>query len=146
MTIVYAEDNPVTLAAYKNRLEQEGFRVRAARDGVEAMRVMSQCVPDLVILDLEMPKFNGGEVLKFIRTNESLKVVPVVILSTNTIVDATQEHFLEHANKRLLKANCNFPILLKTIQELLGPDKKPAETVEDIFPTPLQVARRFAHA
>jgi chemosensory pili system protein ChpA (sensor histidine kinase/response regulator) len=150
-TIVYAEDDLVTLTAYKNRLEQEGFEVKAARDGVEAMRIMSMCVPDLVILDLEMPKFNGGEVLKFIRTNASLKTVPVVILSTNSIVDASQEHFLEHANKRLLKMDCDFAKLFQTIQDLLdGGDTKhtiiPPKPPDDVCSIAMQIVNRFAHA
>jgi len=153
-TIVYADDDLVTLTAYKNRLEREGFEVKTARDGVEAMKIMSMSVPDLVILDLEMPKFNGGEVLKFIRTTASLNAVPVVILSTNSIVDAAQEHFLEHANKRLLKVDCNFPTLLRTIQGLLsGADEKnkndeatSAEPVDDIHSIHLHIAKRFANA
>ncbi|HEX5399300.1 MAG TPA: response regulator [Verrucomicrobiae bacterium] len=144
-TIVFAEDNLVTLTAYKLCLELAGFKVKTARDGVVAMRIMSQTVPDLVILDLEMPKFNGGEVLEYIRTSEHLKAVPVVILSTNTIVDVAREHFLNHANRRLLKGNCNSQVLLRTIQELLGPDKKdkttPADPVENNFLNELHNAR-----
>lgn len=118
--IVYAEDDLVTLTAYKNRLEQEGFEVKGARDGVEAMKIMNASVPDLVLLDLQLPRINGGDVLKFIRTNPKLKAVPVVILSTNSIVDVPHEPYLEHADRQLIKENCTFPELLGVIQELLG--------------------------
>lgn len=133
--IVYAEDDKVTLTAYKNRLEQAGFEVKTARDGVEAVRILTQCVPDLVILDLEMPKFNGGEVLRFLRRDARLKAVPVVTLSTNSVVDVSQDAILELADRRLLKMNCTFPVLLKTIQELVGPslpeDSAPAKPAGD---------------
>jgi CheY-like chemotaxis protein len=119
-TIVFIEDNPVVLMAYQNRLQREGFQVEPARDGLEAMKILSQLTPDVVILDLMLPKFNGVEVLKFIHSNSRLKVVAVVILSTNSILDAAEEYVLERANKRLLKSSCTPAIMLQAIQELLA--------------------------
>ena len=58
-TIVFVEDNPVVLAVYRMRLQQQGFQVEAAHDGLEAMKILAQFVPDLVVLDLMLPKFNG---------------------------------------------------------------------------------------
>jgi CheY-like chemotaxis protein len=118
-TIVFVEDNPVVLMAYRNRLEREGFHIESAQDGLEAIKILSRLVPEVVILDLMLPKFNGAEVLKFIHSNSSLKAVPIIILSTNSIVDAAEEHVLERADKRLLKSSCTPTIMLQTIRELL---------------------------
>lgn len=118
-TIVFIEDNPVILTAYQNRLQRDGFHVEPARDGLEAMKILSRVVPDLVILDLLLPKFSGVEVLKFIQSNERLKAVPVVILSSNSIVDAAEEYVLESVDKRLLKSSCTPAVMLQTIRKLL---------------------------
>ena len=121
-TIVFIEDNPVVLMAYRNRLQQDGFHVKPAQDGLEAMKILSRLVPDLVILDLLLPKFNGVEVLKFIQSNARLKSVPIVVLSTNSIIDAAEEYVLESADKRLLKSSCTPAIMLQTVRKLLyGP-------------------------
>ncbi|MGA3284477.1 MAG: response regulator [Verrucomicrobiota bacterium] len=119
-TILYVEDDPVVLTAYRHRLEGEGYSVESAKDGLEAMKVLLRLVPDLVVLDLMLPKFDGGEVLKFMQANPRLKTIPVIILSTNSIVDADEEYVLEGANQRFIKDQCTFPMVLQAIQKLLA--------------------------
>ena len=119
-TILYVEDDPVVLTAYRHRLEREGFSVESARDGLEAMRILLRLVPDLMVLDLMLPRFDGGEVLKFMQANPRLKTVPVIILSTNSIIDADEEYVLESASRRFIKGQCTFPMVLEAIQKLLA--------------------------
>ena len=119
-TILYVEDDPVVLTAYRHRLEQEGFSVEPAKDGLEAMRILLRLIPDLVLLDLMLPKFDGAEVLKFMHANPRLKAIPVIILSTNSIIDADEEYVLEGAHRRFLKDHCTFPMVLQAIQQLLA--------------------------
>ncbi len=118
--IVFIEDNPVVLTAYRARLQLEGFHIEPAHDGLEAMKILSRLVPDVVILDLMLPKFNGVEVLKFIRSNSRLEAVPIIILSTNSIIDAAEEYVLERAHKRLIKGSCTPAIMVQAIRELLS--------------------------
>jgi CheY-like chemotaxis protein len=137
-TILYAEDDLVVLTVYKKRLEAAGFHVIPARDGLEAIKNLSIFVPDLVLLDLMMPKFNGEEVLQFIRNNPRFVKVPVIILSTNSIRDMAQEHVLEKADQRLIKSRCTSESLLEAIQYLLAgidADKaeQPGNEIEDSF-------------
>ena len=119
-TILYAEDDLVVLTVYKKRLEAAGFHVIPSRDGLEAIKNLSMFVPDLVLLDLMMPKFNGEEVLQFIRNNPRFVKVPVIILSTNSIRDLAQEHILEKADQRLIKSRCTSEMLVESIQYLLA--------------------------
>jgi len=120
-TILYVEDDPVVLMAYRQRLEKEGFLVESAKDGLEAMKVLLRLVPDLVLLDLMLPRFDGGEVLKLMQANPRLKAVPVIILSTNSILDAEEEYILESANRRFIKDRCTIPMVLEAIRELVVP-------------------------
>lgn len=119
-TIVFVEDNPVVLMAYRNRLEREGLHVEPALDGLEAMKVLAQFVPDLVVLDLMLPKISGVEVLKFICADPRYQTIPVIVLSTNSIIDTADDRVLERANRRLLKGSCTPTIILQAIQELLA--------------------------
>jgi CheY-like chemotaxis protein len=118
-TILYIEDDPIILMAYRTRLVQEGFQVVPAMDGLAAMRLLTQLVPDVVILDLMLPKFNGEEILKFIRANPKIAKTPVILLSTNSIIDAKSEPVLETAHRRLIKDTCTPAIMLEAIRSAL---------------------------
>jgi len=60
------------------------------------------------------------EVLHFIRSDARLKSLPVIIFSTNSIIDADDEPLLEAATRRLLKCKCNAPILLQVIRDVFA--------------------------
>jgi chemosensory pili system protein ChpA (sensor histidine kinase/response regulator) len=129
-TIVFVEDSEVEMLAYKSMLERAGYCVQTAKDGLEAMRVLNNIVPDLVLLDLVLPRFDGVEVLKFMRGNDRLKAVPVIIFSTNSIIDTQNEPVLEGASRRLLKSQCSPPLMLLSIRDALAEAaaKTPAKT------------------
>jgi two-component system cell cycle response regulator DivK len=125
-TIVHVEDDAVTLAAYGLSLQREGFEVHPAKDGLEAMKILFSSIPDLVVLDLMLPKVNGVELLKFIRNEERLKMLPVITLSTNSIIEGKDDNVLEGANRRLIKEKCTPSILLQNIQELFANQPSPS--------------------
>lgn len=119
-TIFFVEDSEIELIAYRKVLEKDGYCVVAAKDGLEAMRLLHSVIPDLILLDLLLPRFDGVEVLKFIRSHPRLKALPVVIFSTNSIIDMEDEPLLEGTNKRLLKCQCTPAIMLQTIRDVFG--------------------------
>lgn len=119
-TILFVEDSEVEFAAYSTVLRKAGYDVVGAKDGLEALRYLNSQAPDVVLLDLVLPKFDGVEVLKFIRKTRHTREVPVIIFSTNSIICSEDEYLLERAAKRLLKYNCTPRLLLQELQELLG--------------------------
>lgn len=119
-TILFVDDDPVLIQAYRVRLEQAGYVFKPAVDGLDAMRQMSLNTPDVIILDLFMPKFNGVEIMGFIRSNPKIKNVPVIILSSNPIIDSDGEPILEMASRRLLKGICTPDTLLQAISEVVA--------------------------
>lgn len=117
---MYVEDDAVTLTAYKNRLEQKGFKVETACDGVEALKCLYKSKPSLLLLDLVLPRLTGEDVLKIVYSDSRLQDIPVIVLSTNSMISATNEHLVEQAEKQLLKQTCTFDRLLQTIEEVLA--------------------------
>lgn len=117
-TIFFVEDSEVERLAYLRVLERAGYQVKTAKDGLEGLRLLHNLVPDLVLLDLLLPKFDGVEVLKFIRSTPRLKLVPIVIFSTNSIIEVQDEPLLEGATRRLLKCQCNPAMMLETIHDI----------------------------
>lgn len=79
--VLIVEDDPAIMELLRVLLEQEGCEVETARDGLEALERLRAFPPDLVILDLRLPKLEGMDVLWEMRQDSRLKSVPVVIVS-----------------------------------------------------------------
>ena len=87
-TVLLAEDDPDVGDLVRHVLEAEGYRVELARDGAEALERFEACCPDLVVLDVMMPRLTGFEVLTRLRElEEAGDAVPVLILSARTSQD-----------------------------------------------------------
>ena len=114
-TILFVEDDAVVLTTYRNLLQREGFQIESAQDGLEALKALSQATPDLVVLDLMLPKFDGADVLKFIRADPRLKIIPIIIFSNVQIADFAEDAI----TRQLRKIDCTPSLLVQTIQEML---------------------------
>jgi two-component system, OmpR family, phosphate regulon response regulator PhoB len=79
--ILVVEDVPVVLTVLRMRLEAEGFAVLTARDGVEALEQVRSAQPDLVLLDLMLPRLNGERVCQELRADPRTRTLPIVVLS-----------------------------------------------------------------
>lgn len=79
--IVIIEDHPVLISIYRNKFIAEGFQVEIASDGEVGLEMINRVQPDLVVLDLAMPKLNGIEVLKRLRANPLFHTLPIIIFS-----------------------------------------------------------------
>ena len=79
--VLVVEDEEALAKVLKMRLEIEGFEVRTAGDGREALRLIGRQRPDIVVCDLMMPVMDGKEVTRVIKSDAKLKSIPVLILS-----------------------------------------------------------------
>ncbi len=79
--IIILEDDRILLKALNIELISNGFEVLSATDGASGIKIIEKENPDLVLLDLVMPKMHGFEVLKKLKNNKNTKNIPVIILS-----------------------------------------------------------------
>ncbi len=79
--ILIAEDNSHIVESLTFVLARDGFEVAAALDGEDAIRQLRSAPPDLMILDLMLPRMNGFEVLKLVKSDPLLKALPVIVLT-----------------------------------------------------------------
>ena len=79
--ILIAEDSPTILEIVKNILEQEGYSVITAIDGQEALTKAKKESPDLIILDLVLPKIDGYKVCGMLKFDKNFSKIPVIILT-----------------------------------------------------------------
>lgn len=82
MRILLAEDDAFFQNFYSKKLSEKGFTVDIARDGVEAMEKLLANKPDIMLLDLIMPRKDGFEVLSEVSKRPELKDVPILVFST----------------------------------------------------------------
>lgn len=79
--VLIAEDEPHIIESLSFVLEREGYSVCTALDGETALRELRANAPDLLILDLMLPRMNGFEVLKATKADKMLKLIPVIVLT-----------------------------------------------------------------
>ena len=81
-TILLVEDSKFLRIATERALSKSGYKVICAGDGEEALLLAEKNVPDLVLLDMLLPKLSGPEVLKALKANELTAQIPVMVLSS----------------------------------------------------------------
>jgi len=79
--VLFVEDDPTVAQMYRLKLELDGYQVIMAKDGEEGLRLANEVDPDIVFLDIRLPKVDGFAVLEGLRSYDRTRNVPVVILS-----------------------------------------------------------------
>ena len=118
--ILLVDDDALVLELYRKKLAEGGFEVRTALDGVEAVKQLASFPPDLVVLDLMMPRFSGADVLKFIRTNPALAKVPVAVLTNAFMSDHARAVTAMGVDRAIIKGECTPNKLLEIARQLTG--------------------------
>lgn len=80
-TVLLVEDSKAIQQIYRNKLTLEQFHVVTADNGMEAIKILSQEKPDIVLLDLMMPIMDGYKVLQVMKTDSTLAKIPVLVFS-----------------------------------------------------------------
>lgn len=81
--ILLIEDEQLMIELLEKRLIQEGYEIAVAQDGVEGLKKMKRVTPDLVLLDIIMPKMGGFEVMETMSEDEELKKIPIIVISNS---------------------------------------------------------------
>jgi DNA-binding LacI/PurR family transcriptional regulator/DNA-binding response OmpR family regulator/nitrogen-specific signal transduction histidine kinase len=90
-TVLVVDDDPGILDMHSRLVEQTGRRALTARDGRQALSLIEQQIPDLILLDLMMPEMDGFAVLDELHLKESTRDIPVIILTARLLSDADLE-------------------------------------------------------
>lgn len=81
-TVLLVEDSIPTRKMITKLLVKQGFKVEVASDGIQALEILPTVSPSLVVLDIVMPKMNGYELCRKIKTHPKTKNIPVIICSS----------------------------------------------------------------
>lgn len=121
LKIVIVEDNEALSEIYKTRLELIGYQCFVALDGQQALEVIEREVPDLVLLDLMVPKVAGDEILRRMRESEWGKSIRVFIISNLNESDAPRGLRNYGIEGYVVKANMSDDQLDQLVDNILKP-------------------------
>ena len=122
--ILCVEDNDDNVYMLHRRLTKAGFEVKADRNGAQGVVWAKTLLPDLIVMDLNLPGLNGWEATRRLKSQPETKHIPIIVLSA---------HAEESSRERARAAGCDayhtkpidFDSLLKEIRSLLGPSATP---------------------
>lgn len=126
--LVMVTDDSVTVRKVTTRLlERSGYEVITAKDGVDAIAKLEERRPDLMLLDIEMPRMDGFEVASHMRHDSRLKKIPIIMITSRT-GEKHRERAFEIGVDRYMGKPFQEGELLETIQELLARQRETAGT------------------
>lgn len=118
--LLFIEDDPIVGRMYHHGLKSEGFAVDLVRDGQTGIDEVNRLQPDLVILDLMLPKVSGVQVLRHIRTRTETNALPVIVLTNAYINHMLEEARTGGANLCLTKSETSPGRLVDAVRKVLG--------------------------
>jgi two-component system, OmpR family, phosphate regulon response regulator PhoB len=139
-TVLVVDDEPDVLLLCRVNLEFEGYRVLEAGDGEEAMTRLAEEVPDVVLLDVMMPKIDGWTVLERIKADPRTSEVPVVMLTAKVQDDDQVRGWSSGAAEYITKPFSPLS-LSQVVQDVIDTDPEQEEARRRLVLDKLQILR-----
>ena len=123
-TILLVEDEELLANILKQRLEKEGFNVVLARDGEEALGILKDAKPDLLLLDIILPKVSGFELMSKLQEDPRYAKVPIVVVSNLGQEGDIKKGEMLGAIGYFVKAHLSIEELVERVKKFLEESKK----------------------
>jgi DNA-binding response OmpR family regulator len=117
--ILFIEDESALQKTFGDFLEKEGFELISALDGETGLKLAEKEIPDLILLDLILPKMEGTEVLKKLRENPKTKDIPVIVLTNVDDFEKLEKTLELRVKAYLVKTDFTLEEVLQKIKEEL---------------------------
>ena len=118
--IAIIEDDPVISQMYRMKFEADGFDVQLANDGKKGVALVENFLPDLILLDLQMPEMSGDEALSVIRKSAWGKDIPAIILTNLGEEEAPKTLRKLGIHSYIVKADLTPRQVVARVKEALG--------------------------
>lgn len=119
MVLLIVEDDEVLLRALYILFHKSNYTIASATDGAMAVEMAQRLKPDLILLDLLLPKMNGFEVLRIVKSDPVLKNIPVIVLSNLGSIEDVEKAKAYGADEYFIKANTDLSVLENKIKKVL---------------------------
>jgi len=118
--ILFIEDESALQKTFGEILQQEGYQVLSALDGEAGLEKAQTEKPDLILLDLVLPKMHGFEVLKALKKDEATENIPIIVLTNLETMDDVEKALELGATTYLVKTNYTLEEVVQKIKKTLG--------------------------
>lgn len=118
--ILFIEDDPLIIKIYTTRLTADGYQVLSAENGEAGIKLAETEIPDIIVLDIMMPRMDGFGVLEKIKSNEKLKNKPVLVYSNLAQDEEIQRARQMGATEFIIKANFSPTEMVEKIKQYLN--------------------------
>ncbi|MEW6762738.1 MAG: Hpt domain-containing protein [Pseudomonadota bacterium] len=118
-TIMVVDDSITVRRVTQRLLEREGYGVMLAKDGIDALEQIEQAQPDLMLVDIEMPRMDGFDLTREVRENEATKAIPIIMITSRT-ADKHRNYALGLGVNAYFGKPYQEPVLLAAIESLLN--------------------------
>ena len=115
-----ADDNEINSEILVEYLEERGYNILAAWNGEEALEKAAEFAPDIILMDIQMPKMDGLEATRRLRADPRFISTPIVAL-TALVMPGDKERCIEAGANEYLSKPVNLKMLLKVIERLIQP-------------------------
>jgi CheY-like chemotaxis protein len=117
--ILLVDDSGTALMITETLLRGSPYQILTARDGLDAVTKATQELPDLILMDVVMPRMSGIEAVKAIRARESTRAIPIILVTTRGDGDSIESGFQSGCNDYVTKP-ISGPELLAKVRDQIG--------------------------
>ena len=117
--ILIIEDDPFLSEMYVAKFSENDFQTEVAIDGEDGLAKVKEFIPDLILLDIVLPKMDGFEILKKIRSDSKLKNIPIILLTNLGQKNEIEKGMSLGANEYIIKAHFTPTAVVAKVKEIL---------------------------
>ncbi|MBT3551751.1 MAG: response regulator [Rhodospirillaceae bacterium] len=118
-TILIVEDNELNMKLFNDLLQAHGYETLQTKDGAEAMNMTEEHRPDLILMDIQLPKISGLEITRMIKQKDDLKSIPVIAV-TAFAMKGDEEKIMEGGCDGYISKPISVPTFLETVAGFLN--------------------------
>ena len=118
--ILIIEDDPFLSEMYMAKFSQSDFQVEVATDGKKGLEKIKTSEPDLILLDIVLPKMDGFEILKKVKEDSQLKKIPVILLTNLGQKNEVEKGLALGADEYIIKAHFTPTAVVTKVKEILS--------------------------
>jgi CheY-like chemotaxis protein len=120
--ILLADDNEANTRSFSSYLTVKGFRIILANNGQEAIQLTQESLPDLILMDIQLPEISGLDVTKLIKADESLRGIPIIAVTAFAMKD-DEEKILAAGCQAYISKPISIVPFLNTVRRFLGEEE-----------------------
>jgi two-component system cell cycle response regulator DivK len=118
-TVLIVEDNELNMKLFHDLLEAHGYATLMTRNGIDALDLARQHMPDLILMDIQLPEISGLDVTKWIKDDPKLKSIPVVAV-TAFAMKGDEERIREGGCEAYLSKPISIGKFIETVRQFVG--------------------------